>query len=171
MKTHLPESEIISIYERMEILANSGIWKLDVKNQKLMWSVGMYEIYEIDRSVKDIYLSNLIDKKIHPSDVELINEQLSHSIKTGEDYIITHRIIFDDGRVKYIKGHAECEKNENGEVIFLIGTAHDYTQEQELLNVITDEKNIMERKYVNLKYHTTIDTVRDSISKLRGMCD
>ncbi|MBN2637453.1 MAG: PAS domain S-box protein [Bacteroidales bacterium] len=107
-------------------LAHIGSWELDLKNNVLNWSEEIYRIFEIDPEKFDATYEAFINA-IHPEDRLMVDTAYTNSIKTQIPYSIDHRLLFDDGRIKYV--HEQCETFYKENVpVRSIGTVQDITE-------------------------------------------
>jgi PAS domain S-box-containing protein len=107
-------------------LAHIGSWELDLINNVLTWSDEIYRIFEIDPEKFGATYEAFLDA-IHPVDREMVNLAYINSLKTKIPYIIDHRLLFPDGRVKYV--HEQCETYYEGDTpVRSIGTVQDITE-------------------------------------------
>ncbi len=158
--------ERVARYFHLERLSNSGLWEIDVLANTLIWSDGMYEIFEISKDIKDVDLTELINSKVHPDDRERVNLTLKESFATGNDYHIIHRILLNDSRIKYIKGKAVCKKNEDGVVVNMIGSAVDITTEKILENELKEKNSELERQNQKLNHSISHYDLRAEIEAI-----
>lgn len=87
-------------------IGHLGSWELDIRNNHLTWSDEIYRIFEIDRDKFGASYEAFLDA-IHPDDQELVNLAYTNSLKSKTPYDIEHRLLFADGRIKYV--HEQCE--------------------------------------------------------------
>jgi PAS domain S-box-containing protein len=107
-------------------LAKMGSWELDIVKNKLEWSNETYNIFEIDSEQFEASYEAFLNT-IHPEDREMVNNAYTNSIKTKTPYSIDHRLLFSDGRIKYI--HEFCKTiYDKDEPIISIGTVQDITE-------------------------------------------
>ncbi len=121
-------------------LAHIGNWELDLKTNILTWSEEIFRIFEIDPEKFGATYEAFLNA-IHPDDRETVNLAYTESLKTRIPYSIDHRLLFSDGRVKYV--HEQCETFYDGDTpIRSIGTVQDITDRklaEELLRRINRE--------------------------------
>ncbi|MEJ2692140.1 MAG: ATP-binding protein, partial [Candidatus Thiodiazotropha sp.] len=91
---------------------------------------------------------------IYPDDREAVNAAFTDSLKTRMPYAIEHRLLFPDGRIKYV--HERCETYyDNGIPLRSMGTVQDITERKR------SEEEIR-------RYHNQLeDTVRQRTEELR----
>ena len=107
-------------------IAKLGSWTLDLRSNQLEWSDEIYRIFEIDpRKFGASYEAFL--NAIHPEDREAVNRAYTDSIARRLPYEITHRLLFADGRVKYVTERCETLHAEDGSPMLSSGTVQDVT--------------------------------------------
>ena len=87
-------------------MARIGNWELDLVANRLTWSDQVYSIFEIDKELFGPSYEAFLNV-IHPGDREAVNTAYMQSLETRQAYTITHRLLFADGRIKYV--HEQCE--------------------------------------------------------------
>lgn len=121
-------------------MAKIGSWEFDLITNDLFWSDELYNIFEIDKNVKEnlyqIYLN-----KIHSEYREPLQELINNAILEKKNYEIEHTIITNDNKTKWILGFGEPIVNEEGEVIKLRGIAKDITTKKEIEAAIKSKES------------------------------
>ncbi|MET0085805.1 MAG: response regulator [Sedimenticola sp.] len=111
-------------------LAQIGSWELDLGSGRLNWSDEMFNIFEIDNEqVEPTY--EMFLEAIHPEDRQLMEQTYRESLEKRQPYDIVHRLLMNDGRVKYVN---ECgwSQFEDDKPLRSLGTVQDVTQHQQL---------------------------------------
>ena len=113
--------------KQAQSLANVGSWSLDIINNSLTWSEQIYLIFGIDPQGFEATYEAFLER-IHPDDLDYVNEQYQGALEGKFPYDIRHRIIRkDNGEVSWV--HEKCKhlRNEEGEVVRSDGTVQDIT--------------------------------------------
>ncbi|MDB5136210.1 MAG: domain S-box protein [Mucilaginibacter sp.] len=121
----LIESE--AFLEEAQRFAKMGSWSFDFKTDKITWSRELYNIFDVD--IK-------IPAKTHGSFINLIDEQDRQIVEraskrtqeTGEPFNIQYQITTLGGEKRAIEEFGYGEKDSNGQVVRLFGTAQDITE-------------------------------------------
>lgn len=121
--------------------ARMGSWTLDLKENTLIWSDEVYRIFEIDSDRFEATYESFL-KGIHPEDREMVNQAYLQSLATKEPYEITHRLLMEDGRIKWVREVGMSDFNGAGEAIRSMGTVQDIT-----------ERKMVEEQIDNLAYY------------------
>ena len=105
--------------------AQLGQWELDLVNDKLVWSDGVYKIFEIDKEHFGASYEAFLDA-IHPEDRETVSKAYSDSLVNKKPYEIIHRLLMPDGRIKFVREQCRTDY-EDGTPLYSIGTVQDIT--------------------------------------------
>lgn len=139
-------------------IAHFGSWELDIKNNALTWSDENYRIFETTKSESTASYEAFLGM-IHPDDRDYVNKAYSESVRNHTPYNIEHRLVMNDGRVKFVSERCETFYDQNGEPVRSIGTTYDITaqknaeinlrkRDEELVQInlsLTAAKNEIER--------------------------
>ncbi|MGE5026996.1 MAG: CHASE domain-containing protein, partial [Betaproteobacteria bacterium] len=102
-------------------MAHTGSWELDLEQDSLVWSDEIFRIFEMDPMIfgasYDAFLA-----LVHPEDRELVDRTYTESVKNGTSYDIEHRLLFPDGRIKYVREHCETFYDAEGRPVRSAGT-------------------------------------------------
>ncbi len=124
-------------------LAQIGNWELDLRGNMLLWSDEVFRIFEIDsRHFKATYEAFL--DRIHPEDRNAVNAAYWSSVNNREPYEIEHRLLFPDGRIKWVIERGRTDYNEHGAPLRSRGTVQDVT-ERKAAEAARREKELAER--------------------------
>ncbi|HET6995243.1 MAG TPA: PAS domain-containing protein, partial [Chitinophagaceae bacterium] len=119
-ETHLAEAQKV---------AKMGSWSLDVKTNRVTWSEGLYNVFGVDKrtfgKTHDSFLQ-LIDDE----DREFVLQTNKNTGQTGEPFTIEYHITTPNGEKRSIREHGYGEKDGNGNVVRLFGTAQDITEQK-----------------------------------------
>ncbi len=125
-----------------QALAKIGSWELDVVNNSLWWSQESFNIFEIDSSKFGASYEAFLEL-VHPEDREGVNQAYAQSLIDQKPYEIQHRLLFNDGRIKYVHEYATSYFDEQGRAVRSIGTVQDVTgQVQTQLDLRQQEKEL-----------------------------
>ncbi|MDD2684699.1 MAG: diguanylate cyclase [Gallionella sp.] len=110
-------------------ISHLGNWALDHISGELFWSEQIFRLFEIDshdfRPTYEGFLNN-----VHPEDRESVNSTYTHSLKTQKPYEIIHRLLMQDGRIKWVSERCQTAFDAQGAPIRSVGTVQDITEQQ-----------------------------------------
>ncbi len=108
-------------------IAHIGSWEVDFATDELTWTDETFRIWEVDPSQFGATVEAFLET-VHPEDRDDVENAYNASVTEKLPYYIEHRLLFPDGRVKYVAERGEPKWDENGEVIRFVGTATDITE-------------------------------------------
>lgn len=111
-------------------IAKTGSWSLDIASNTLSWSDEISRIFGID-PVADFHKANdACLNVVHPEDRSLVDEAFRELIESHKPYSIQYRLLFSDGRIKFVQENGETLYDEEGLAISQIGTVQDITEQR-----------------------------------------
>jgi len=116
--------------EKAQKQAKLGSWEQTFyqNSDKLFWSNEVYSIFEYDSKITMTF-EQFIDR-VHPDDRDKVIAAFQSSIEMHTPYHIEHRLLFSDGRTKYVNERAEHFYDENNKHIHTLGTVQDITEQK-----------------------------------------
>jgi len=109
-------------------IARMGGWSLDLTTLQMTWSDEVYRILEVDTDEAptiEIYLSKSGDEKYSASE----NCFLSSATK-DDKYRFERSFVAEDNSIRYLREQGVLERNEIGEVVRIVGTLQDISEER-----------------------------------------
>ena len=108
-------------------IARLGRWELDLVSDRLHWSDGIFELFEIDPSRFGASYEAFLDA-IHPDDRDAVDRAYSASLENKQPYEISHRLLMKDGRVKWVHEKCRTDFDAHGRPLRSIGVMQDVTE-------------------------------------------
>jgi PAS domain S-box-containing protein len=94
------------------------------------WSKEMYRIFGLDPDpTPPSYME--VARRLHPEDARYYTPVVEHAIRDRSDFEIDYRLLLPNGATKYIHVVGHPVVNASGDVIELVGTAMDVTEQHE----------------------------------------
>ncbi|WP_179349226.1 PAS domain-containing sensor histidine kinase [Winogradskyella pacifica] len=121
------KNHFLSFAERITMMGN---WQWDVVTDSLKWSSNLYKIFEHDESITNLRYDTFYSY-VHPDDKEYIAKYVADSFlekKFPSNFI--HRIVTGSGKIKTVHFLGEVILNEQGEVLEMMGTCQDITEQK-----------------------------------------
>ena len=109
---------------RAQTIANVGSWEWVVGEKNVWWSDQMYKIYERDNGPVSV---EGVRSYIHPDDKNRVEKLTKNDLGPKIVRSIAYRIVLPSGNVKHVVSVAEQVKDNEGNVVSLIGTLQDLT--------------------------------------------
>jgi PAS domain-containing protein len=85
-------------------------------------------------------------KCVHPDDRKALDRKIKESVKANRPFNAAYRILFGDGRIKFINAICRTEYDEDDNPIRTVGTVQDITTQKQLetsLHIAEDEKALV----------------------------
>ena len=130
-------------------IAGLGSWRQDFSSRRQEWSPEMYRILELDPAITKASFSSLL-QVVHPDDRLKVREVYNASKLNKGVFCIEHRLLMEDGRVKYVLERGETECDDHGHPTRSIGSVLDITErkktEQKLIEAQQDAEAASQAK-------------------------
>jgi PAS domain S-box-containing protein len=155
--------------------AKIGSWEYELNTKKLSWSDEMYAIFEITTKNSLEELITAYKSKIHPDDKKTLSTIFKQTSITGEDFTYEHRILLQNGQIKYVFGKGTCEKNKLGKTIRIKGIVQDISSqkktEQQIKDLIIFQNSILnstEQSIISTDVNGLITQFNSGAEKILG---
>lgn len=125
--------------EQTQSLAKIGSWEFDIQADKIWWSEETFNIFEIDANQFEASYEGFMDL-VHPEDRDMVNDAYQKSLCSTEPYQIEHRLLFEDGRIKYVQEYGGTEYRD-GQAIRSIGSVQDITERKAVEHTVSQREN------------------------------
>jgi PAS domain S-box-containing protein len=111
-------------------LTQSGSWAWNVRTREVFWSQEMFRIFDYDPKVVKPTLAHF-SERVHPEDRASVEERAraETSQAEGADSEGDFRIVLADGTIKHLHSIAHPVRNEDGEIVEVVGTTMDVTEQ------------------------------------------
>ncbi|MBU44026.1 MAG: hypothetical protein CMN76_12460 [Spirochaetaceae bacterium] len=110
-------------------LALMGRWELDLVRNHLHWSSGIFEMFEIDPERFPASYEAFLNA-IHPEDRGRVDKAYTDSLKNRQPYEIEHRLLFPDGRIKWVREKCKTAFDSQGKALRSTGIVQDITSQK-----------------------------------------
>ncbi|NWF36135.1 PAS domain S-box protein [Mariprofundus sp. KV] len=121
-------------------VAHVGSWQLDLTSNELWWSDEVYRIFEIEQTEFGASYEAFV-ATIHPDDRERVSSAYARHLEQSVGYDVRHRLLFDDGRIKYVRERCETECDAEGRPLTSIGTVQEITEQ-----VVEEQKKLLQQE-------------------------
>jgi len=114
-----------AFFARAQQLSHTGTFSWKTATDEMSWSDEVYRIIEIDPSLRPSF--DLVYTRVHPEDLPSHVEMMRRQRQLGSDFEYEHRMLFPDGRTKWVRLAAHASRDEDGEVEYIVAL-QDVTQ-------------------------------------------
>ena len=140
-------------------IARLGHWEWDIKANSISWSDGLFKVFGVTDKTEALSFEKYL-AHIHPEDRSFAKETIELAFKERKPLDYYHRVITDGGEVKTIHGRGEVITDERGEVVKMIGTAQDVTEDKKKtqeLQIKSNELLSVNKELRNFAYMASHD--------------
>jgi diguanylate cyclase (GGDEF)-like protein/PAS domain S-box-containing protein len=120
-----------SAMEEAEAIAEVGRWDSDAPSGVITWSDEMYRIFGVERSNFTPSVA-AIRGRVHPDDRVDAKWQHEPATESGSRKGVVHRLVMDDGTVKYVHQQSRIDHDAAGAIVRIHGTVQDITEQKSL---------------------------------------
>jgi len=106
-------------------LSLTGSFCCNLATGEITWSEQLYRIFEFEPGTP-VTLER-INARVHPEDVPMMTENIERAYASAADFDYSHRLLMQDGSVKYVNANAHRSRDAEGRVEY-IGAVQDVTQ-------------------------------------------
>jgi PAS domain S-box-containing protein len=111
-------------------LAHIGSWSWDVGDDQVIWSAELHRIYGLAPDAGPVSFDEYLSR-VHPDDRDRVSNAVAHTMQTLEPYEHEYRIVWPDGRVRWVHAAGAVSAAEDGQAKRLGGFCHDITEQHE----------------------------------------
>jgi len=108
-------------------IARLGSWELDLRRNELKWSDEVYRIFGLEPQEFAASYEAFLEA-IHPDDREMVNQVYTDSLKNRQPYEVVHRLLLNDGEIRFVQEKCETYFDETGVPLRSVGTIQDTTE-------------------------------------------
>lgn len=121
--------------------ARLGTWEWDVQSGRVTWSreaLGIFGVSEFGGTLESWV------KLVHPADAEFAKAAVERALadRAGAEFRIEHRAILPTGRVVWIEGRGQVQRDGRGEPLAIIGVVQDITGRKELEHQLAQSQRL-----------------------------
>lgn len=143
-------------------IAKMGFWKVNPETMEVSATEELLKIFELDKSALNI---ESFIKVVHTDDRDYDLEHIHNGINHGKSWDIEHRLLFENGRTKWVHAIGEPQFDNSGKVCQVIGIVQDITEQQLFKDKLVESEEKYKALYDNapLSYQSLNDdgTFRD----------
>ena len=111
-------------------VAKVGSWETNLNTFAVVWSEETHRIHETDPSTFQPAHEKFL-QIVHPEDRQAVNDALTGSLDQRAPCMIEHRLLFPDGRIKFIEERWQVLFDESDKPTVAIGTCQDITERKQ----------------------------------------
>jgi len=113
---------------KAQAMTHVGSWSFDPVSGEVQASDELLKIMRLNPEETN---QEAFARMVHPEDHDSVIEHLRQGIEHGKSYEIEHRLLFDDGTLRWVYSIIEPSLNSTGQVVKLYGTTQDITSRKQ----------------------------------------
>ena len=118
-----------SLAEAQQV-AHIGSWEWNIGEHRITWSDELYRLFGLEPGSGMDYEAYLA--RLHPDDAAPTRDLVSRAAEDGEAFSFDHRVVWDDGTLRWLHGHGRVVAGPDGRPVRMVGTAQDITERRKL---------------------------------------
>lgn len=134
---------------KAQAITHVGSWEWDAVTNAVRWSDELYRIYGLEPGSCAITLESFLER-LHPGDRERVSREVAASLVGGLSFSYPERIVRPDGSIRNLETIGEAVRNAEGQVVGLIGTCRDVTEERKRDEEIRLYANVVQNIQIGL---------------------
>ncbi|SIR29361.1 response regulator [Halanaerobium kushneri] len=145
-KLEMENRELSQRYKLATEAAGIGVWKLDLKDNFLLWDQQMNKIYELTSEENKTFQAWV--KHLHPEDKERVVAKFNRALDKENIFEDEFRIKTDSGKIKHIKAFGKSIYDSGKKVI---GVNYDITEKVKALKGLEEYSKELKIKNIELE--------------------
>jgi PAS domain S-box-containing protein len=109
-------------------LTHTGSFGWSVQSGEIRWSDETFRVFECDPKTNPTL--EVILRRTHPEDVAFVKQSIERASQEQKDFDFAHRLLMQDGSIKYVRVVGHAVKDKSGETEF-VGALMDITSAKE----------------------------------------
>lgn len=116
------------MYDRSSALARIGVWECDLGTEELIWTDGVYDLFELPRG-SALDRDAIVEMYEEGSRADMERER-ARAIRDGTGFALDILIRTARGSLRWLRLTADVEQDSQGRSIRIFGTKQDITEEK-----------------------------------------
>lgn len=163
---------LLAMLAENERMLHSGVWNMDLVNNTMDWSDGMYAMMGYNREEQADIDADWFWEQVYTADISQLKATIAQSIETGETFETVYSLTRKDGSRLFVETIGKATLNAAGKVVKISATSRDIS-DQYLQNLeYQANKQLLAQTEQMLNYGIFVwDLVKNEISWSAGLYD
>ncbi|MDO7851745.1 PAS domain-containing sensor histidine kinase [Hymenobacter convexus] len=123
--------------------SESGVWVWEIAGHELHWDARAQAIFGLPHHPEPVSFE-VLHRAVHSQDLPAVAEALRRALTQQAPFDLEHRIVWPDGRVRYVAAQGKVASDAAGQPQRLIGIMRDVTPRREAEDALRREKEFSE---------------------------
>lgn len=128
--------------QQAQRVARLGSWELDLRTEKILWSLEMYRLHGMDPQSELPGIDKFI-LLIYPDDRRQFLENIQSARSFGKEFEWDFRFLLPDGGIRWLYTIVRVRKDDTGAVVKLYGTAMDITESKRAREELSESNRLV----------------------------
>ncbi|MEB3291797.1 MAG: response regulator [Synechococcales bacterium] len=107
-----------------------GLWEWEITTGHVFWNANHYQVLGYQPGEIEPSYQTWRDR-VHPNDIESVEQKLSHALETHADYEAEFRILLEDGNIRWLHSQGQGVYDEAGHLVRMVGVEVDITDRKQ----------------------------------------
>lgn len=163
---------LLAMLAENERMLHSGVWNMDLVNNTMDWSDGMYAMMGYNREEQADIDADWFWEQVYTADISQLKATIAQSIETGETFETVYSLTRKDGSRLFVETIGKVTLNAAGKVVKISATSRDIS-DQYLQNLeYQANKQLLAQTEQMLNYGIFVwDLVKNETSWSAGLYD
>ncbi|MDH5632911.1 MAG: PAS domain S-box protein [Gammaproteobacteria bacterium] len=142
----LMEESLRTSEERFRIsqmYADIGSWDWNIKTGDLYWSDRIGPLFGYADKVPETTYENFINA-VYPDDRDALVKAVNDAVEHNKEYNIEHRVLCQDGSIRWVLEKGAVTRGENGEPLHMLGVVSDIDARKRLEVQISKQNDLLQ---------------------------
>ncbi len=152
-------------FKSSQDFAQIGTWDWNIQTGEVYWSEQTGPLFGYEVSPTEISYDSFINI-VHPADRDKVIEAISRCIEGKERYQVEHRVVRQDGSIRWVFEQGDVTRDDKGEPQHMLGVVQDIHQRKKMEGML-DMLSTSLREFVsNTDYIKTADFLLNQLLEL-----
>jgi PAS domain S-box-containing protein len=129
-------------------IAHLGHWDWNIIEDNIAWSDEIYRIFGLAPQEFEATYEAFLNS-VHQDDREFVRDSVDKAIHENQKYSIDHRVVHQDGTIRFVHEEAEVTFDEDGKAARMMGTVQDITTRVEQEKLLLESRESYKELYNN----------------------
>lgn len=117
-----PLLRVSDTLDEVERVTRTGTWTWDLLADEVRWSSQLYAVFGLRRDEMEPSFAGYLER-IHPDDLDALEEAVTRTFETGEPFELDHRVVTPAGETRWLHCTGRRVANLDGAPVRMTGTA------------------------------------------------